>query len=52
MKHGKRPSKAQAILIKQSGLNYANWLVVKDTSTELVLVHRHSDDTMRTIQKG
>lgn len=51
MKHGKTPTKAQAILIKQSGLNYANWLVIKDTSTELVIVHRHSDETMRTIKK-
>ena len=51
MKHGKRPSKNQAIFIKQNGLNYQNWLVVKDLPDELVIVHRHSDK-QRTIKKG
>ena len=52
MKHGKKPTVRQCKIIKSAGLNAANWLVVKDTSTELVIVHRHSDDTMRTIRKG
>lgn len=51
MKHGKKPSVAQRKVIKSNGLNYENWLVVKDTSTEMVLVHRHSDSTTRTIHK-
>ena len=51
MKHGKKPTRAQAVFIKQNGLNYQNWLVVKDTPEELVIVHRHSDK-QRTIPKG
>lgn len=52
MKHGKKPTVAQCNLMKQWGLVPANWLVVKDTPTEMVLVHRHSDKTTRTIHKG
>lgn len=33
-------------------LDAHNWLVVKDTSTEMVIVHKHSDKTIRTIPKG
>ena len=28
------------------------WLVVKDTPTEMELVHRHFDGTRKTIPKG
>lgn len=52
MKHGKKPSVRQCKIIKSAGLNVENWLVVKDTSTDLVLVHRHSDSTVKTILKG
>lgn len=50
MKNGKRPTRAQKMLITQQKLNYNNWLVVKDTSTEMVIVHRESGKT-RTIEK-
>ena len=52
MKHGKKPTVRQSQLIKSMRLNPANWLVVKDTPEELVIVHRHSDRTVRTIPKG
>jgi hypothetical protein len=52
MKHGKKPTLAQRKLIQKKGLIADNWLVVKDTPTEMVLVHRHSDTTTRTILKG
>lgn len=52
MKHGKNPTVAQCNLIRQWKLDPAVWLVVKDTPTEMVLVHRHNDKTTRTIQKG
>ena len=52
MKHGKKPTLAQRKLIQKWGLDSANWLVVKDTPTEMVLVHRHSDTTTKTIPKG
>lgn len=51
MKHGKKPTVAQRKLIQSKGLDPAVWLVVKDTSTELHLVHRYSDRTTRIIQK-
>lgn len=51
MKHGKRLSRDQKQLLAKWGLNPADWLAVKNTSEELVIVHRHSDKTMRTIPK-
>ena len=52
MKHGKKPTVAQMKLMVKWRLNPENWLVVKDTSTEMVLVHRHFDKNTRTIPKG
>ena len=52
MKNGKRPSVRQKKLMAAWGLNPADWLVVKDTSTELELIHRNSDTTRRMIPKG
>ena len=51
MKHGKKPTVKQCRFIKEHGLNAENWLVVKDTTTEMVLLHRHSDSTTKTIHK-
>ena len=52
MKNGKKPTYEQRKLLKEWGLNTYDWLVVKDTSTEMVVVHRYSDQTTRTIPKG
>lgn len=52
MKHGKKPTYEQRKLIGMWGLDTHDWLVVKDTPEEMVLVHRHSDKTTRTIRKG
>lgn len=52
MKNGKKPTVKQKKLMQQYRLNSADWLVVKDTPTEMLLVHRHSDKTTRTIPKG
>jgi hypothetical protein len=52
MKNAKKPTRAQRKLIESYKLDAHNWMVIKDTSTELVIVHRHSDRTMRTIKKG
>ena len=52
MKHGKRPTVAQRKLMQKWNMDPAVWLVVKDKPTEMVLVHRYSDKTTRTIQKG
>lgn len=42
MKNGKKPTRRQREVIKSKRLNAANWLVVKDTSIELELVHRRT----------
>lgn len=47
MKHGKRPTVAQKKLITQWGLNYANWLIVKDTPDSMVVLHRLSGKQRR-----
>lgn len=51
MKHGKKPTVAQCRLMTLWGLNYEDWLVVKDTPERMVVVHRHSDKTLRIIPK-
>ena len=51
IKNGKKPTKNQSSLMTQWGLNYRDWLVVKDTPEQMVVVHRHSDKTTRTIPK-
>lgn len=51
MKAGKKPTVAQRKFIQKMGLNAENWLVSKDTPSEMVLVHRHSDRTRKVIHK-
>ena len=51
MKHGKRPTREQRKVIEKHRLNSADWLVAKDTPEEMVLVHRFSDKTVKTIYK-
>ena len=52
MKHGKNPTREQKKLLVKWKLDPAMWLVVKDTSREMVLVHRHADKTTKIIPKG
>lgn len=44
MKHGKKPSKRQCGLIKafDSRLNVQNWLIERETTEEMRLIHRIS----------
>lgn len=51
MKHGRKPTREQRKLLAKYNLNAADWLVTKDTSTELVIVHRYSDSTVRVLPK-
>lgn len=51
MKNGKRPTVKQKKLMTSNKLNYNDYLVVKDTSTEMVVVHRDTG-RIRTITKG
>ena len=52
MKNGKRPTREQRKLLQKWKLDTNNWLVVKDTPTEMHLVHRHFDKTKKIIPKG
>lgn len=52
MKHGVKPTRDQRKLIKRCGLDTHEWLVIKDTSTEMVLLHRHYEHVIRVIAKG
>lgn len=51
MKHGKTPTREQRKLITSKGLDPAVWLVVKNTTDKLELVHRLSEKTRRVIHK-
>ena len=51
MKHGVRPTRNQRLFLQSKRLNSDNWLVVKDTPTEMVLIHKHFDNKTRTIRK-
>jgi hypothetical protein len=42
LKNGKKPTKKQKEAIKKARLNPDNWLVVKNLTTELHIVHRTS----------
>ncbi|MDH6351895.1 hypothetical protein M2298_003879 [Brevibacillus sp. 1238] len=51
MKQGKRPTNRQKDVMTAKKLNPANWLVERDSMTELVLIHRYTG-TKKTIKKG
>ena len=42
LKHGKKLLRWMKELLEAKGLNPDNWLFVKNTPNELVIVHRHS----------
>lgn len=45
MKHGKKPTVKQKKLMRELGLNFDSYLVERETSDELVIVHRLTDKT-------
>lgn len=52
MKHGKKPTVAQRKLMTKWKLDWRDWLVERETLTEMVLIHRHFDKTKKIIPKG
>lgn len=52
MKHGKTPTREQRKVLEAWKLDTRKWLVVKDEPEKMVVVHRDSDKTIRTIPKG
>jgi hypothetical protein len=51
IKHGKKPNREQRKLMQEWRLKPEDWLVERDTPEKMILVHRHSDKTTRTIHK-
>lgn len=43
MKNGKRPTKAQKDLLRYAGLTPDDWLISKNTSTEMIIVNRFTE---------
>ena len=50
MKHGKKPTRKQKMLMQAAHYNCEDWLVIKDTAVEMVIQNRATDKT-RTIRK-
>ena len=42
MKNGRKPKKAQKIFIENRGYNSEQYLIERDTSTVMVLIHKES----------
>ncbi len=51
MKHLKKPTREQRKLILKQKLNPADWMVERDTPTEMVLIHRHFDSVKKVLHK-
>ncbi len=51
MKQLKKPTRDQKKTIQNMKLNPSDWMVERDTPEKLVLVHRYSDKTKKTIHK-
>ncbi len=44
MIHGKRPNRAQKMLIQEAGLDWMEWLVVNNLPDILVIAHRKTKE--------
>lgn len=49
--HGKRPTLRQKKLIEKWKLNPHNWLVAKNQTDKLTIIHRHTNN-VRVIPEG
>ena len=52
MKHGKKPTREQRKLMQKWKLNSNDWLVERETLSQLVLIHRPFDSKTQVIPKG
>ena len=52
MKHGKKPTREQRKLMQKWKVNPQDWLVERETLSQLVLIHRHFDHIKKIIPKG
>ena len=51
MKHGKKPTREQRKLMEKWKVNTQDWLVERETLSELVLIHRHFDNKKKIVPK-
>lgn len=51
MKHGKKPTREQRKLMEKWRVNTQDWLVERETLSQLILRHRHFDK-IKIIPKG
>ena len=51
MKHGKKPTREQRKLMQKWKVNPQDWLVERETLSQLVLIHRHFDNKTKIIPK-
>jgi hypothetical protein len=52
MKHGKKLTREQRKLMQKWKLNSEDWLVERETLSQLILIHRHFDNKTKVIPKG
>ncbi len=52
MKNGKKPTVRQAKFIQKSGFDPHQWMVAKDTSTELLIVAKNGGGLVITLSKN
>ena len=50
MKHGKKPTVEQRKVLTREGLDWKDWLVVKNLPNSLIVVKRKTDET-RVVEK-
>lgn len=52
LKQLKKQTRSQKQLLQKWKLNPADWMIERDTTEELVIVHRHFDRVKKIIPKG
>lgn len=51
MRQGKAPTKKQAILLKNNGIDSKKWLIISDTKEEIMIRNRENNE-VRHIKKA
>ena len=51
MKHPKKPTVRQSLFIEENGFDFREWMVVKDTSTEMWIVRKDDHSFALTLKK-
>lgn len=52
MKHGKKPTREQRKLMEKWKVDTRDWLVERETLSQLILIHRHFENKTKVIPKG